>query len=231
MVIFYLQQLSPRVIPTVRELREIPGKTKNACDEGKAEDGMTSLVNASPLSLPETEAVVVNGWNCSFMTDPEKVPKIEPSNRSSLGKEVSCLCQWFASLENTSCMSSGTKLHTVLISVLQTVLNYKTVSPVSLHPLFPPPTHSLTYILTHSLRPFIFIFPAELLIGFFKYYESEFDFATQVVSPLEGRPLLITEVLDSVKANFGKDFKVCRVPMYASAPVCMCVCVKTRYLS
>ena len=45
-------------------------------------------------------------------------------------------------------------------------------------------------------------------MGFFKYYESEFDFATQVVSPLEGRPIPISDVVTSVKLNHGKDFKV-----------------------
>ena len=53
-----------------------------------------------------------------------------------------------------------------------------------------------------------YLISAELLVGFYKYYESEFDFATQVVSPLEGRPITISDVVTSVKLNHGKDFKV-----------------------
>lgn len=57
-------------------------------------------------------------------------------------------------------------------------------------------------------RVLLFRSSAELLVGFFKYYESEFDFATLVVSPLEGRPLLISDVVEEVRKNYGKDFKV-----------------------
>ena len=40
-----------------------------------------------PFAYLGTAPVTVNGWDCSITLDPEKVPKIEPSNRSSLGEK------------------------------------------------------------------------------------------------------------------------------------------------